>query len=212
MEEAVKKMEAAANGAVKDSRRTRYTKKALRDSLIELMKSKSIVRITIKEVCDLADISRSTFYAHYKDQYDLLKQMEEETIVYFEDILKKFDKKCSLREITRTVEEIVRNIADNSNSIQALLSENGDISFQEKFFRRFTRKLHLVDSFIEPPLSDIPGIEEYYLVYIVNGSIALMQHWLKNSMDIPIPRLANMLIQLSPAKNKMASRAAQMAP
>ncbi|MDR2448144.1 MAG: TetR/AcrR family transcriptional regulator [Treponema sp.] len=200
-------MEVAAASVVKDSRKARYTKKALRDSLIELMKSKSIVRITVKELCDRADISRSTFYAHYNNQYDLLKQIEEGTIAYFEDILKRFDKKRSAREIIQMVEEIVRNIADNSNSIQALLSENGDISFQEKFFRRFTRKVHLVNSFIEAPLSDIPGIEEYYLVYIVNGSIALVQHWLKNNMDIPIPRLANMLIQLSPVKNKMANRA-----
>jgi AcrR family transcriptional regulator len=212
MEESVKKVEATANGVVKDSRRTRYTKKALRESLVELMKSKSIVRITIKELCDLADVSRSTFYAYYKDQYDLLKQIEEETISYFEDILKRFDKRRCIREISQMVEEIVRNIADNSDSIQALLSENGDIRFQEEFFRRFIRKLHLVDSFIEPRLSDIPGIEEYYLIYIVNGSIALVQHWLKNNMDIPIPRLADMLIHLSPAKNKMASRAAQTAP
>jgi AcrR family transcriptional regulator len=204
MEESVRKMEVAASGVARDSRKTRYTRKALRDSLIELMRSKSIVRITIKELCDLADISRSTFYAHYNNQYDLLKQIEDETIAYFEDILKKFDKRRSVREIIQMVEEIVRNIADNSSSIQALLSRNGDISFQERFFRRFTHQLHLVNSFIEPPLSDIPGIEEYYLVYIVNGSIALVQHWLENSMDIPIPQLAKMLIQLSPAKDKMA--------
>ncbi|MDR2632126.1 MAG: TetR family transcriptional regulator [Treponema sp.] len=28
--------------------------------------------ITIKEICDLADVSRPTFYTHYRDQYDLL--------------------------------------------------------------------------------------------------------------------------------------------
>ncbi|MDR0706341.1 MAG: TetR/AcrR family transcriptional regulator [Treponema sp.] len=198
-------MEAAAAGVVKEGRKARYTKKALRDSLIELMKSKSIIRITIKEICDLADISRSTFYAHYHNQYDLLKQIEEGTIAYFEDILKKFDKKRSARELIQMVEEIVRNIADNSNSIQALLSENGDINFQERFFRRFTSKTYLVNYFIDPSFDDVPGIGKYYLAYVVNGSIALVQRWLKNNMDIPVPKLAKMLVQLSPAARKAAN-------
>ncbi|MDR0374389.1 MAG: TetR/AcrR family transcriptional regulator [Treponema sp.] len=197
-------MEAAATSA-KDGRKTRYTRKALQDSLIELMKSKSIVRVTIKELCDLADISRSTFYLHYSNQYDLLKQIEEETIAYFEDILKKFDKRRSAREITQMVEEIVRNIADNSNSIQVLLSENGDINFQERFFRRFTSKTHLVNYFIDPAFNDVPEIGEYYLVYVVKGSIALMQHWLKNNMDLSVPTLAKMLVQLSPAASRVAN-------
>ncbi|MDR2783222.1 MAG: TetR/AcrR family transcriptional regulator [Treponema sp.] len=198
--EPVKKTEAAAAGMVKESRKTRYTRKALQDSLIELMKSKSIVRIAVKEICDLADISRSTFYTHYNNQYDLLKQIEEGTIAYFEAILKKFDKRRNAREITQMVEEIVRNIADNSSSIQVLLSENGDTSFQERFFRRFTRQSQLVNYFVEPAL-DIPELGEYYLVYSVNGSIALVRHWLKNNMDIPVTTLAKMLVQLFPVTN-----------
>lgn len=34
------------------------------------MKKKSIMDITIKEICALAGLSRSTFYTYYKDQYD----------------------------------------------------------------------------------------------------------------------------------------------
>jgi hypothetical protein len=56
---------------------------ALRNSLIELMKKKSILRITAKEIYDAADIGRTTFYAHYRDPYDLLDQIESETIAHF---------------------------------------------------------------------------------------------------------------------------------
>ncbi|MDR2659583.1 MAG: TetR/AcrR family transcriptional regulator [Spirochaetaceae bacterium] len=187
-----------ANGILQDSRKTRYTKKALRDSLIELMKSKSIIRITIKDVCDIADISRSTFYAHYNDQYDLLRQIEEETIVYFEEMLQKIDKNHSKREIVEMVEEMLQYIARNSNSIQVLLSENGNIDFQKKFFRRFTQHQGIMTNFFTGSSEYDPEIREYSLVYVVNGSMALVQHWLKNGMNIPIPDMAKMLTRMSP--------------
>ncbi|WP_306663957.1 TetR/AcrR family transcriptional regulator [Robertmurraya korlensis] len=61
-------------------RRKRYTKMVLKESLMNLLKQKPISSITIKEVCELADINRSTFYAHYSDQYELLYSIEEEFI------------------------------------------------------------------------------------------------------------------------------------
>jgi hypothetical protein len=38
---------------------------------------------------------------------------------------------------------------------------------------------------------------EYHLVFMVNGSVALLQLWLKNNMNIPIPELAAMLVKLT---------------
>jgi AcrR family transcriptional regulator len=198
----VKKTKEAENSAVQDNRKTRYTKRALRESLIELMQAKSILRITIKDICDLADISRSTFYAHYDDQYDLLKQIEEETVVYFENILKEYDKKRNKREVIETTEEILQYIALNGNSIQVLLSENGDIDFQKKFISRFIHQLQVINYFTVRPVKD-PGLQEYYAVYLISGSIALIQHWIKNNMKIPVPMLANMLVNLAPIGKAM---------
>ena len=62
--------------AVKNNRRTIIKKKILKDSLIELMQTKHISNITIKEICDLSDMSRSTFYLHYQDQSALLEDIE----------------------------------------------------------------------------------------------------------------------------------------
>lgn len=61
-------------------RRKKYTRMVLKESLIQLLKEKQISSITVKEICDLADINRSTFYAHYSDQFDLLDKTEEELI------------------------------------------------------------------------------------------------------------------------------------
>ena len=64
----------------KTDRRARYTRMVLKESLIELLKEKRISNISIKEICERADINRSTFYSHYQDQYDLMHQVEQEVL------------------------------------------------------------------------------------------------------------------------------------
>ena len=47
-------------------RRVRKTKKQLRMALTTLMMEKSVGEITVREIAELADVNRGTFYAHYK--------------------------------------------------------------------------------------------------------------------------------------------------
>ena len=163
----------------------------LKDSLIELMKTKPILSITIKDICEYADMSRSTFYAHYSDQYDLLRNIESETLAYFEDLLNKYQNNLSKKEITQMLEEMLAHIANNSNSIQVLLSENGDISFQKKIFQHFTNHKQVIKYFSEKQRDS----EAYYSVFLVHGAIGLVQYWLKDNASLPIPQLAKMLIK-----------------
>ena len=72
-------------------RRTKYTKMGLQNSLFELLKQKSIDKITVTDICHLADINRGTFYYYYTDVIDLLNQIENELyenfLVYFNQYL-----------------------------------------------------------------------------------------------------------------------------
>lgn len=62
------------------NRRVRATKRALQNAMVELMKEKPVEAITVRELTELADVNRSTFYLHYADVYDLLDRMEDEAI------------------------------------------------------------------------------------------------------------------------------------
>jgi len=177
----------------KENRKIRYTKMVIRDSLMELMKTKSILSVSIKDICELADISRSTFYAHYKDQYDLLQQIEEETLGYFDDMLNKYKDKHSKKETSQMLEEMLNYMANNGNSIQVLLSENGDISFQKKLFQHFTNHSLITNYFSERQPDE--EAKTYYSVFLIHGYIGLVQHWLKTDMSIPVPQLTKMLIK-----------------
>ena len=56
--------------------RVRYTKMVIVQNFIKLLRQKPINKITVKEICDLAEINRATFYKHYLDVYDLLEKIE----------------------------------------------------------------------------------------------------------------------------------------
>lgn len=51
-------------------RRKRKTQQAVQTAFAKLISNKDIKDITIKELCEEADINKSTFYLHYKDIYD----------------------------------------------------------------------------------------------------------------------------------------------
>jgi AcrR family transcriptional regulator len=56
----------------KMDRRVSRTRSALRRALLGLLDEKSYQEITVEEITARADVSRTTFYLHYKDKEDLL--------------------------------------------------------------------------------------------------------------------------------------------
>ena len=48
------------------------TKYRLAESMKQLVKKKRIDAITVAEIIQLADVSRPTFYRHFRDKYDLV--------------------------------------------------------------------------------------------------------------------------------------------
>ena len=58
--------------------RTERTKRSISNAFLELRKQKSIEKITVKELSELAFINKATFYTHYHDIYDLSDQLEDE--------------------------------------------------------------------------------------------------------------------------------------
>lgn len=72
------KPQARPKAKPKIDRRTRRTRDALGDALVELMHQRPFKSITVQDVLDRAGVGRSTFYAHYRDKDDLfLSDVEE---------------------------------------------------------------------------------------------------------------------------------------
>jgi AcrR family transcriptional regulator len=56
----------------KEDLRILKTRRALHFALYDLLCNKKFTRITVQDICAKSLVSRTAFYAHYKDKYDLL--------------------------------------------------------------------------------------------------------------------------------------------
>ena len=108
-----------------ENRSVRNTKRKLNQSLIQLMGEKQITQISVKELTELADVNRGTFYFHYTDIYDMLRQTEEEFFVEFEAIFNEVPCKEYSSKLTRNyMEAIFTFVYDNRDFCRVLLGEN----------------------------------------------------------------------------------------
>jgi AcrR family transcriptional regulator len=71
-------------------------------------------QITVKELCELADINRGTFYSHYTDIYDLVEKLEDELIEKMANVIRfeSIGKKDQLQMFTEVFTSIKTNIDD----------------------------------------------------------------------------------------------------
>lgn len=64
----------------KMDRRVRKTRALLLQGLVKMMENHDIQDISVKELTELVDINRGTFYLHYDDIYDMLHKVEDENV------------------------------------------------------------------------------------------------------------------------------------
>ena len=87
--------------------RVRYTRRVLKEALLSLLEKKPVNKITVKEVCELAQLNRATFYAHYSDCFALLESIEDELVEAFGrslELVKSFDVSALIEAIYGIVE------------------------------------------------------------------------------------------------------------
>ena len=107
----------------KMDRRVKYSLMVIRKSFITLLKKKPISKITIKEICDVADVNRATFYAHYLDQYDLLHQIEQDLIDEINQYLYGHDLNANLSAVSEEPIELLDKILQYVKDCQSLVLE-----------------------------------------------------------------------------------------
>jgi len=167
---------------------------ALKDSLIDLMKEKPIAKITIKALCEKADINRTTFYAHYTDQYALLRDIEDETLSWLKEAINGLVGKTEKNEMMKLLEEIFTYLTDNSKHLQVLMSEQGDIAFQKQLFTLIYHEFYM------SPLTNTKidlALKEDYFIFVVNGSVGLIQHWLKDGLNKSVKEMAEIIYNMA---------------
>lgn len=170
----------------KTDRRVLRTERQLEDALVCLLQQKPIQHISVRELAETANITRATFYTHYRDPLDMLRHLQNKTV---ERIIEIINTTLNVHTSEFFI-QLFRYIANDVRYPSLLFIPIGeDSTFQrigfmivEQHMMTWTR-LHQNTSAEE---------YEYYCTYIVFGCISILYRWISTGMKEPPETMAKM--------------------
>lgn len=177
----------------KEDRRVSRTKRNINYAFLQLMKQKNISKITIKELCDLADINRKTFYTYFNTVDDVLSEIENEIISDFQNRIIEL----KIKKSSTTIQDIFHCISDlissNSKFIHQLVQVD-ELDGLEKKVKQ-TIKNTIVETISLNPESN-EDIFNLTLEYTISGAVSMYIDWFSTDCKIPFAILSDLTCDL----------------
>ena len=187
-------------------RRVKRTRQVIRDAFISLIGQKGFEAVTVQEITETADIHRSTFYFHYEDKYDLMKQINEEMFQAFGHALSlpeaEAGEQCRFSWDWALVRHF-EHIADNADYYKVMLGANGvpcvakqlQRMIEQSFYRKLVRMNAQTDrSPLDAPIEALSS-------YVASAHLGLIEWWLDNDLVFSPSHMAKLLgnlVELGP--------------
>ena len=175
-------------------RRVRRTRKRLQEALAALMREKELKDITVRELTDLADVNRGTFYSHYKDLYDMREQVEQELFQQLHGVLAGYNAEHARGGLRPVLTAVFRFVRGNKEIFATILGRRGE----ELFFGRLQKLIY--DMYLREcngfyDLGSAAGTN-YYLEFVVSGVVGLVRAWAGGGMAEPAEEMAALAEQM----------------
>ncbi len=164
--------------ATKEYSCVKRTKKAFENSLTELAKQYPFNKITVKMLCDHAQLSRNAFYFHYKDINDLLKSIEDGLISDVVALLEVIEQIGFPENVHASVEALINIFDERRDTVLMLFDKSYSVSFTNKiskvysdFNYKYFCKFH----------NDNKKIKyDFFYMFLSSGFYGILRHWLEN--------------------------------
>ena len=180
----------------KEDRRVRRTKKLLTQALTELLQKKQINEITVKELTDLADMNRGTFYMYYKDIFDMLEKIEDELFQKLDVIAQSHEHGDPTQQVKPILLDLFRFIEENQEMCRVLLSPNGDMNFLHRLYEAIReRSLEIW----KDQMGSLGEKEfDYRYSFVIFGCAGMIRAWVNRNCqetDMQMAELADRMIR-----------------
>lgn len=187
---------------------SKFTRQAIMYSMLKLLQEKSIDKITVKDICEMCEINRNTFYYYYSDIYQVLEELlrtetekslkeKPENHSFYEDCLKKYH---LILEYKKAVYHLY-----NSKNRDLILKYLYDITenYMEKYVLKEVEGKKL-------SAEDIQFIVDFYSNSMIGSILRWMQRGMMEKQEKLIYRLSvsyqatikALIAQIEEEKNK----------
>ena len=178
----------------KENRSSRRSRRLIRQAFLELLEEREFSKITIIDIVERADLTRSTFYAHYPDIFGIVDEMQNEILQRNMQIFSNIE----YRNILKDPMPYLQCITDTMQERMTLLKRIGQSgNIQQKT----TRFLLLMENDIMNN-SDIPeavrnspqfGIRVHFFL---GGILNTYQHWAEGQLDCTLEGVSQQIADM----------------
>ena len=162
----------------------------IKAAYLEILKSKDINKITIKEVTEKANLTRNTFYAHFRDVYDINDNIEnniiKKTIDFIDDAFKYniFDNSLFF------FKNVMYFIDNNRTMLNAILKHGDSANFINKYSDKILE--HALNNMKNSKIKEKEGFS-VFLKVLFTGSVFVIRQYLDNEITLTNEQIATYL-------------------
>ena len=164
--------------AIGKNRSVLRTQALLKDGLTELMLTKPVQSITVRELTDYVNLNRGTFYLHYRDIQDLLENIENDMLDEIMEIANAHQPQDMKGKPFPLICDLYKFLGKNSDFVKLVLVQNQEQNFVNRIkdiiWERCTRDWDEIFANADPKLSEI------YSAYVLSGCIGIIENWIRN--------------------------------
>ena len=177
-------------GEKKIDRRIIKTKKAIRNAYALLLKNKNSNQISIKDIADVADISRKTFYYYYDGVWQIEDEIENELANILFKELENLDIELLLKNPYTLFQKITEIMSDDLEFYGNLLLNAKTLlsKFSALLEEEFNKRLKMSN------VKD--GTANIISKYCIQGVTAIYQYWFSSDREIPLEQISKDLSKI----------------
>ena len=177
-----------------ENRNVRKSKKAIQKAFAELLSEKNdINKITVKEIVERADISKSTFYSHYEDIYSVSEEFEDEITSLLNSLLEDYLKSHTL-DYPTYIKKLIELLKRNEDLYKKIFLSDLPLRFisnlKDKCNEVISKDVHI--NF----LSNDKNKRNAEIDFITNGTIHLFVDYFKGKIPQTLDEIGEGIISV----------------
>ena len=164
-------------------RRQQKSRDAIFQAFNKLLSQKSYSRITVQDIIDMANVGRTTFYAHFETKDDLLRELC--TDIFHHVVMSARDLSAAHAHMVGSenpvdmITHVLWHLKENSRNITGVLScESGELFVG--YFREYVSQL--IEPWLQKVNFEVDVPKDFLLDHISSSFINVIQYWIKDGL------------------------------
>ncbi|RUL56882.1 MULTISPECIES: TetR/AcrR family transcriptional regulator [Lysinibacillus] len=182
----------------RESQRQKRTKKHLQQAFIQLIKEKGYHSISVKDIVELAEYNRSTFYVHFHDKEHLAQDLLSTMLQNLEaSVGEPYEKgqHVNTTKLSKPSFHIIQFIYDARNFFELVKYEDTIPGLHTQFPLTILKIYQ--EQFEFQTIDNIPVDMDYFKRYTAYGFYGIIMDWITNDFHEPRGEFINKIINLA---------------